>query len=436
MNSSTKKWVRLDNAAKIYPAASSQKWSSIFRFSVAFKDDIDPVLLQKALERLVPRFPVFFMRLRKGLFWYYLEQSDGCPQVVPDQSFPCAPLLPKRNNGYSFRVLYYRNRIAAEFFHVIADGTGGLCFLKTLAAEYIELRYGETIEKSDGVLCCAEPPLESEMEDSFLRYAGDVSVSRSEKCAFHMSGTWDDSGFVRLTTGIMPVSAVIEKAREYKVSVNTLLVSVVIDALLHIQQAEGIGRKFSKPVKVCVPINLRNMFPSGTLRNFSSFINPGVDPRLGEYSLPDIIKAVYHYMGANASKQLLGARFTSNVMSEKSPFLRVTPLFIKDLFLKMAFVSFGDTKSSTTITNVGVVELPGQMQKYITRMDMVLGPLNINPACCAVLTYNDTLYFNITRTTREPTLEHEFFTRLVKLGIPVKIESNLPREADVKCPTA
>ena len=38
--------------------------------------------------------------------------------------------------------------------------------------------------------------------------------------------------------------------------------------------------------------------------------------------------------------------------------------------------------------------------------------------------YGDTLYLNFTRTIAETTVEREFFTSLVKLGIPVKVESN------------
>lgn len=433
METASKNWVRLDNAAKIYPAASTRKWSACFRFSANLREDIEPQLLQKALLRLQPRFPVFFMHLRKGLFWYYLEQSDRCPLVEKDRPYPCSPLTPKRNGGFSFRVLYYGKRIAAEFFHVIADGFGGLCFFKTLVAEYLTLKYGLSIPRDQDILDCEQPPRAEEMEDSFLRYAGDVAVSRSESSAYHLSGDRESNGFIHITTGLLNAPAVLAKAKEYKTSVNNLLVAVMIQALLHLEKREGLSRRRQQPVKICVPINLRNTFPSRTLRNFSSFINPGVDPRLGEYSLEEIIAAVYHYMGANASRQLLGARFSSNVISERQPALRLAPLFLKDLVLRLAFISWGDTKSSTTITNIGVVRLPSEMSAYVERMELVLGPLNVNPVCCAVLTYNDVLCFNMVRTIKDPGLEREFFTRLVKLGLSVKIESNYRKDEEA-CP--
>ena len=43
-----------------------------------------------------------------------------------------------------------------------------------------------------------------------------------------------------------------------------------------------------------------------------------------------------------------------------------------------------------------------------------------------MLTYGGKLRISFTRTISDPVLERVFFTRLVKLGIPVKVESNQP----------
>ena len=64
--------MRLDNAAKIYPAARNQNWSNTFRLSATLTEDVDTAVLQQALEVTVPRFPSIAARLRRGLFWYYL----------------------------------------------------------------------------------------------------------------------------------------------------------------------------------------------------------------------------------------------------------------------------------------------------------------------------------------------------------------------------
>ena len=66
-------WLRLDNAAKIYPAARSRHWSTVFRQSVTLTEPVDVPVLQCALEVCVARFPSIAARLRKGAFWYYLQ---------------------------------------------------------------------------------------------------------------------------------------------------------------------------------------------------------------------------------------------------------------------------------------------------------------------------------------------------------------------------
>ncbi|MDO4567165.1 MAG: hypothetical protein Q4B42_07520, partial [Oscillospiraceae bacterium] len=130
----SRKWMKLDNAALIYPAAARRNWNALFRLSAELDEEINPAVLQEALLSTTARFPSFSVRLRMGLFWYYLEQLEGAPAVQPDVNNPCVRLLHEENGGFAFRVRYYKNRIALEVFHVLADGTGGLSFLKTLVA--------------------------------------------------------------------------------------------------------------------------------------------------------------------------------------------------------------------------------------------------------------------------------------------------------------
>jgi len=155
-----------------------------------------------------------------------------------------------------------------------------------------------------------------------------------------------------------------------------------------------------------------------------TYVNPGIDPRLGEYTFDETLNIVHHTMAMEVTKKLLNVKITTNVRSERNTVLRLTPLFIKNMALKYVYSQVGDVLSSTTISNLGVSKLPEEMAKYVRRMDFILGPLADNRVCCAALTYNGRLRINFTRTISEPWLEREFFTRLVKLGIPVKVESN------------
>ena len=82
------RWVKLDNAAKIYPAARRTNWSNLFRQSVTLTENIDVRVLQNALDVTVKRFPYIAARLRKGAFWYYLQQVESAPQISEEHSYP------------------------------------------------------------------------------------------------------------------------------------------------------------------------------------------------------------------------------------------------------------------------------------------------------------------------------------------------------------
>lgn len=418
------RWMRLDNAAKIYPAASSRRWHALFRLSATLTEPVDPHVLLQAQRRMVRRFPSFYVRLRRGMFWYYLEGVDECAAVEQDGESPCMPLQRREKRGLRLRVRYRGNRIAVEFFHAITDGTGGLCFLKTLVAEYLSLRYGVAIPRGDGVLDCDEPPHGAELDDSFLANAGDIAIDRTEANAYHLSGDLEPDGFIHLTTACVPLAAVTARAKAFGVSLTAYLTALLIDAACQLQQEDGTARRRRRPVKICVPVNLRRFFPSETLRNFSSYVNPGVETRLGTYTLEEIVQAVHHYMGTEATAKRLGAKFTANVSSERNAALRLAPLFLKNVAMKCAFLMVGDRKTTTILSNLGLVTLPDAMAAHVSRMEFVLGPLSRNPVACATLSYGDTLCLNLTSTLREPALERAFLTRLVRQGVPVRVESN------------
>lgn len=418
------RWMRLDNAAKIYPAASSRRWHALFRLSATLTEPVDPDVLLQAQRRMVRRFPSFYVRLRRGMFWYYLEGVDECAAVEPDGESPCMPLQRREKRGLRLRVRYRGNRIAVEFFHAITDGTGGLCFLKTLVAEYLSLRYGVAIPRGDGVLDCDEPPHGAELDDSFLANAGDIAIDRTEANAYHLSGDLEPDGFIHLTTACVPLAAVTARAKAFGVSLTAYLTALLIDAACQLQQEDGTARRRRRPVKICVPVNLRRFFPSETLRNFSSYVNPGVETRLGTYTLEEIVQAAHHYMGTEATAKRLGAKFTANVSSERNAALRLAPLFLKNVAMKCAFLMVGDRKTTTILSNLGLVTLPDAMAAHVSRMEFVLGPLSRNPVACAALSYGDTLCLNLTSTLREPALERAFLTRLVRQGVPVRVESN------------
>jgi len=138
-------WFRLDNAASIYPSAADKDWNFVFRISANLKNKINPIVLQSAIDDILPRFPSFNVRLRKGFFWNYFERKFSRLKVQREVDFPCKKFDLNDDNSFLIRVLYSDYKIILEVFHGITDGRGALYFFNSLLARYIE-RCGVNIE--------------------------------------------------------------------------------------------------------------------------------------------------------------------------------------------------------------------------------------------------------------------------------------------------
>ena len=92
------------------------------------------------------------------------------------------------------------------------------------------------IPAENGVLGRLEEPDPEELEDSFLRYAGDVTASRAESTAYHLSGTPEKDGYKNLITMMVPVDRVRACARQHGVSVTELLGAAMMQAIADLQE--------------------------------------------------------------------------------------------------------------------------------------------------------------------------------------------------------
>lgn len=423
-------WYQLDLSAIVYPTLQRRDFSSVYRLSVVLKEEIKPEVLQKALDMTLPRFPTYKAAIRKGLFWRYLEPNDRPgPFVQVDVKNPCQPMYFKANNRYLVRVYYFRNRIALEAHHSLGDGTGGMCVLLTLTATYLRLLGHEEIKNGGFVLDIEEAPDEEELEDAYMRYANaKVCPPRLEEKAYRVRGTAEEFYTLNIIDGIMSVSEVMAAAKRYKATITEYLNAVLLYALLTKQEEDR--RMHLRPVKIAMPVNLRRFFPSITLRNFITMIYPGVDPRLGEYSFEEIVLQVHNYMRYYLNEKLLRGDITTNAATQRNPFIRVVPLFIKDFVVRLFYTKVQDKNSSAGLTNMGALKVPEGMAPYIDRFDIYMGQPFSRRTNCAIISFEDTLTVNFASSIIEADVERYFFRKLVRDGIHVKIESNRRQDTE------
>lgn len=424
MNKKKLHWVKLDNAAKIYPAARRKNWSNLFRQSVTLTETVDVRVLQNALEVTVKRFPSIAARLRKGAFWYYLQQVEAAPPICEEHSYPLVFMDREEMRRCAFRVIAYQDRIAVEYFHSLTDGNGALIFLKSLTAEYLEQKHRIVIPFEDGVLDRREMPKEEELEDSFLKYAGNVPASRKDTNAWRMYGEPQKDGFLNLTCFEIPVKPALELAHRHNVTLTVFMSAVMMQALVNLQNEKNSNTKRQKRIKLLIPVNLRNLFPSNTLRNFAMYTIPELDPRLGAYSFDEICKIIHCKMGAEFTAKHMSCVIATNVNDETNPLVRLIPLPLKNVVMKAIFDSVGEKKSCLTLSNLGQVRIPEVMARYVRRFDFILGAQAEAPYNCGMLSYGDRIYINFIRNIQDPELERHFYAVLKEMGLPAQVQSN------------
>lgn len=421
-----REWYRLDNAAKIFPGQNTQRWSNIFRLSVVLREKIDPTVLEQAVVMVLPRFPCFNVRMRRGFFWHYLEQNDSpAPPVQPDIQNPCHRVNWKENNRFLFRVYYYENRISIDFYHALSDAYGASRLLSTIAAQYLRL-CGHAIPPGESVLDLEEQPTPDEMSDPFQRFANSKASPRHKvsKFAYHAKGTRMPAHMVNITTGYLLVDALKAKAKEYGATITEFIAALLLDVHYRKQLEEHRGKGKLEDVSVQIPVNLRNSFPTKTLRNFSLCYSARIDPNMGEYTFEEIVRHVSLYLRYINTPKELNAMMTSNLKLETNLFMRFLPLPIKDFFIGLSFQITGEKATSVLISNLGVVKVPPEMEPYIERYVLMTGPGRRSGSRCGAVSFQNTFALTFANIYRESDIERAFFTRLVKMGIPVKIESN------------
>lgn len=418
-----KDWYKLDLSAIVYPTLQRKDFSPVYRLSLLLKEVIQPDVLQQAIDMALPRFPTYKVAMRRGVFWRYLEPNHRPgPFAQKDVKNPCQPMYYKENNRYLLRFYYYNNRVSMEAHHSLGDGSGGMTVFLTIVATYLNL-LGHKIEPEGMVLDIHEKPDPAELEDSYMKYANaKVCPPRPAEKTYRVRGTKEPFYTLNIIDGIMSTSEVIKVAKGYNATITEYLNAVLLYALMQKQQS---GRHLSlKPIRIAMPVNLRRIFPSKTVRNFITMIYPGIDPRLGEYTFDEIVKHVHNYMQYYVNEKLLRGDITTNAATTRNTFIRIVPLMIKDAVVRSFYAKVQDRNSSAGLTNMGVLPIPDSMKPFVERVDICLGQPFSSRTNCAIISYNDILTINFASSIVEADVERFFFRKLVQDGIHVKIESN------------
>lgn len=409
-------WRRLDNYAKLFPLASTRKYSSVFRLSIVLKEKIKPEVLEKAVKFALRKFKFFKVRMRRGIFWYYFENNTKNVLIEKESDYPCKYIDLPANNDYLFKITYFDKKINLDMFHCLTDGNNALHFLKEITYNYIEIEHFQSKKIPDDI----ERKINYNTKDSYqAAYNKHLKADSKGKKAYVLKGKNLLPGVVAVTHEYIDMIKLKEIAKQNESTVTQYLTSVLIYAIYQEQKKE---KKPNRLIKISVPVNLKKYFPSKTISNFFSYIDVNVDANK-EKSFENILEAVKKEFKEKLKEEELLKTIATNVKLGNNGFLRMLPLFIKKKIVQFAYREIRKY-NTTTFSNVGRVGFIAEYKPYIDKVLFLIAPESIEKIKCTACSVDNTVIFSVTSVIEERNVENTIKEFLNSKGIKVEMEGN------------
>jgi NRPS condensation-like uncharacterized protein len=398
----------------------------VFRVTASLKDPVRYSAIREAVAVTSQRFPYFSVSLGSGIFWHFLEFNDQLPRIQAEEEIPCTAFAVKRKNEPLYRVIIKGKRISVEFTHILTDGGGALEYLKSLVYTYLTLT-GKHISSPGEIILPGTPISEEEFEDGYNKFFQKLPPPSRLVKAWHLPFKLNERPRLRVLRAEVNVDEILETSRKYKVSITEYFLSVYFFSLqkIFISRKRKSKKEKRKVLRIEVPVNMRNKYPSRTMRNFSLFVLPEIDVRLGTYTFEEILRSVHHQLQISTDIKQISRFLSSNVSYEKLFAIRVMPLFIKKMVTAVIYRNLASKRWTGMVTNLGQVTLPGEMENMVDSFELIPTPPNRKvKSGCALLSYKNKLRICFCNITQSRELERNILRHLSDAGIHVKILNN------------
>ena len=407
-------WYSLDTSSKIYPLSMKEEWMSIYRLSLYLKDDVNPVVLQIALFFTITRFPIFKSSIREGFFWNYLDSVNKHFKVYEENDIPTSFINISKVKNQLFRVIYYKNRISCEFFHVLADAYGGSVFLTSLVNEYERL-LGKDVNYNDYALNISDKYQNEELTDMFKEVkVKENSGNLIEKKALSLDGRVSIVKPCQIIHFDLDYSKLHNLSKSRDVTINELVLTFLFLVLSYSTSKDGY-------IKIQVPVNMRKYYKSKTLRNFSLYNTISLRKK-DIHSFDDVLLEVKSQSREKLSKSSLDKVMVNakNIVKNVS----YIPLFIKRPIAKFIYKHFGDKGSTTVLSNFGKIDIPDNIKNDIIKGDFVLGTTLSNKVLTSIVTVNDITTLTISKFTTNSSFENNLYSLLKEYNLIKEIHGS------------
>ncbi len=384
--------------------------------------EVNPFALQVALNRTVARYPGFNVSLRTGMFWHYLEPSGIVPKVHEENLPICFPLH-AGPHSLLFRVSFFRTRINLEVSHIIADGRGAKRFFQELLRFYV----GE-LEGRDGQEAAWNPEptdtIADRTEDSFRRhYDPDAAESAPAQRAYKLPGARNRLDPLYMEYHL-PASQVVDWAHSLDVSVTALVIAAIICAI----RATMSPGKHDCPIRMDVPVDLRQFFDSTTMRNFFGLAFVSYLPGQHDEPFEAVAAEVQRQILATCTADAIKGRMNRMVSLERNPLLRWAPVFLKDAGLE-GITRLSALEVTTSVSSLGRIRLAAEVEPHVRSISLLTASTGLNFTIC---TFGDDLCIGISTTLVRPDAVRHLCRLFSARGIHGTIDSNLDARGVVR----
>lgn len=422
----TLEWRKLDNSAKIFPISTGKKYSNVFRLSAVLKEKINPEILERAVKIALEKYKSFKVRLKDGFFWNYLEHNTKEPIIEQENEYPCKYIDPKTNNGYLFKVTYYDKKINIDIFHTLTDGNNGSVFFREIVYSYLEMAHPEDFKEEQRRYRKAEYTI----EDSYIKnYDKKVKDKHSLKKAYCLKGRKISLGAISAIHEIIDLDILKKETKKQECTVTQYLTAVLVYCIYkaNFQKNNKKNAILKKPIKICVPVNLKRYFSSKTINNFFSYITVEANTKEliknKDLDFDKILTIVKEEFKEKLTEKEIQKTMSSNVKLGINPFIKTIPLILKKPIVR---ISYKEIRKYTTMTfsNIGRIGIIGKYQKYIEHFLMLMSPDPVEKIKCSACSFENEIVFTFTSILNNCNIEKEFYEFLTKKGIKSSIESN------------
>jgi len=406
-----RKTMQLDMAANTFLCIRTRKWNYVIRMGWLLKEEIDPERLRRAVEDIWPRFPSFFVAARRGFLSYTLECMDYADVVQGEGDYFCRPFDLFSKDTPMIRVLYSGQRFSVEIPHLVADGKALSVFTRALLARYLGL---------DGIIDLSEPPRAEELSDDYRRFYKKTPGKIPKDSAAWQYRRPHVEGCLKVIHGMVPLEDILPAARLRGLSVTEYLMCAYLYAFY---LADPRARSSNKPIKLRIPVNMRQFYPSETLHNFTLYRNLGFEPRAkGDWSFEDVIAAMRGKLKSAATPEALRALLNQTVTLSGNPILRAVPIAVKRWFFKLGYFMTGERPMTGVLSNLGRVELPQCIAEHVESVEFIMGGSIFKSLCAFALSDHRHLHIYLSGACESTEVQRELFRLLEQEGMRVTSE--------------